>query len=157
MCGTEVLFETIRGFSPTVFLSQREYGYYSFTIGPSVKSEIEGCVEVGDGLAIAIYNCPEVKQTPEHALYDFSVRVSTIEEVRAVTYQIERNIIRVWSFIERRNKEIRKSIYEKEFQLMGRYNKLIFDFNVVVLKSDEPLIPQDIQGFITYYKASNGK
>ncbi len=156
MDKTQASGKIIRSYSPTIFLSH--HGSFSSSPDLLANKKPSSCIEVGTGLSMSIYiyNLSEIIQTPEHSLYDFSVGVSKIEEVKAVTYQTEHNIIRVWTFIEKRDKNIRKSVYEKELELMEKYNNLIFDFNVVVLNYGEPLIPQDLQGSITYYKGSNG-
>ncbi len=54
-------------------------------------------------------------------VYHFSHSISVIPEVKAVTFQMESGIIRVWTFILKRDKKIRKSIYMKELDLMDEY------------------------------------
>jgi hypothetical protein len=106
------------------------------------------------GYSFASYTIlPELKQNPQHAVYDFCVSISTIHEVKAVTYQTENSNVLVWSFISKRDKQVRRLIYEKEMKLMGNYPDMVFDFNVVTIsRYSETFIPQDLQGYLVYYR-----
>jgi hypothetical protein len=88
------------------------------------------------------------------ALYSLAQNLRTIEPVRALTYATEGDVHLVWSFIRRRDKEIRRRIYTEEHRLMATFPDLTFDFNVVALDSvgSRPLLPDDVQGQLVYYR-----
>lgn len=95
---------------------------------------------------------PEPGSNVQYAVYDFCVNVSAIPQVKAVTYQIENNIVIIWTFISKRDKEVRRLIYEKEMKLMSSYSNTVFDFNVVTISDySDTFIPQDLQGTLSYY------
>jgi len=95
---------------------------------------------------------PEPVLDPQHAVYEFCVNVSVIPEIKAVTYQTENGIVIVWTFISKRDKKVRRLIYEREMELMRSYPNIVFDFNVVRANHLETFIPQDLQGYLSYYK-----
>lgn len=139
---------------PTIFESHRGKISYSSN---ATKTEI---VVPGSGEREASamryevsWALPDRERTPKHAVYDFSVEVSKIREVKAISYQVENGIIRVWTFIPRRERSIQRLIYNKEMQLMLKYPELIFDFNVICFKSlSERFIPDDMYGGLSFFR-----
>ena len=144
---------------PIIFCSYRPDSF-SFSLSEAPGRPEEG-IQISyqtdrkpAGSSFAFYNIiPELKQNPQHAVYDFCVSISAIHEVKAVTYQTENNNVLVWSFISKRDKKVRRLIYEKEMKLMQNYPNMVFDFNVVTISSySETFIPQDLQGYLVYYR-----
>ena len=88
------------------------------------------------------------------AVYRFAKRLQRLPRVKAVTYATEGNVHLVWTFIQERNKALREEIYNEERRLMAEFPDRVFDFNVIALDrlSDRPLLPDDIQGQIVYYR-----
>jgi len=88
------------------------------------------------------------------AIYRFARRLQGVLPVKAVTYATEGDVHLVWTFISERRKELRARIYSEERGLMAEFPDLTFDFNVLTLDrlSDPPLLPDDIQGQIVYYR-----
>lgn len=160
---TKTIGESLTGFSPAIYLSCGDLGYFSL---PGAKQRLpEGEAALDEKRAIRsvgpyeyyTFTFESTEQTPRHAVYHFSRSVIAISEVKAVTFQVEDNIIRVWTFIARRDKMVRKAIYEKELCLMDSYPNMIFDFNVVSIRSlSEPFIPQNLHGFLSFYRNING-
>jgi len=101
-----------------------------------------------------------VNQTPldgsviNHALYEFAKKIAMIREVIALTYEKEKEVIRTWTFIEKRDKQVRRNIYKRELELMDAFPTFTFDFNVVSLERlrTKPLIPDDLQGYLVFYR-----
>jgi hypothetical protein len=90
------------------------------------------------------------------AVYHFAKRLQRLLPVKAVTYATEGNVHLVWTFIPERRKDLRERIYGEERRLMADFSDLTFDFNVLALDSlsDRPLLPDDIQGQIVYYRGA---
>jgi len=90
------------------------------------------------------------------ALYEFSKKTVKIKEVIAVTYEKEKEVIRLWTFIEKRDKQVRRTIYKGELELMDSFPNLVFDFDVVSIErlKTKPLIPSDLQGYLVFYRKS---
>ncbi|PYN83026.1 MAG: hypothetical protein DMD96_03895 [Candidatus Rokuibacteriota bacterium] len=90
------------------------------------------------------------------AVYRFARRLQQQLPIKAVTYATEGNVHLVWTFIPERRKELRERIYGEERRLMADFPDLTFDFNVLALDSlsDRPLLPDDIQGQIVYYRGA---
>jgi hypothetical protein len=88
------------------------------------------------------------------ALYEFTKKIAMIKEVIALTYEKEREVVRIWTFIEKRDKQVRRNIYNRELELMDAFPTFTFDFNVVSLErlSKKPLIPDDLQGYLVFYR-----
>lgn len=101
-----------------------------------------------------------VNQTPldgsviNHALYEFAKKIAMIKEVIALTYEREKEVVRIWTFIEKRDKQVRRNIYNRELELMDAFPTFTFDFNVVSLERlrTKPLIPDDLQGYLVFYR-----
>jgi len=153
---TNASFKPIRVSNPIIFLSQKTH---SFTACYQEKKQTKSdeCRALGSISLMSVNTYPTSTSLPQCALYDFSIWISPIHPVRAITYQIEKTIIRVWTFISQRRRAVRQMIYEKELLLMDKYPDLLFDFNVVQLNSNtETFIPQDLQGNLIYYNNMNG-
>ena len=88
------------------------------------------------------------------AVYRFARRLQALLPVKAVTFATEGDVHLVWTFILERRKELRARIYDEERRLMADFPDLTFDFNVLTLDglSNRPLLPDDIQGQIVYYR-----
>lgn len=94
------------------------------------------------------------KQGIEAAVYRFSKRVGRISELVAVTYSVDRDVCLIWTFIRRRDKLVRRQIYEQELELMREFAEIRFDFNVVALDrtEEQAYLPDDIHGQIVFYR-----
>jgi hypothetical protein len=116
---------------------------FSIPTASAAKVEIE-----------AVHQPPLDESLTNKALYEFSKKILTEKEVMAVTYETEKGIIRIWTFIEKRDKKVRRSIYTQELNLMETFPNLIFDFNVVSLERSKtkPFIPIDLQGHLIFYR-----
>lgn len=156
---TGVLAKTLTYSFPVIFRSYRSESFSLSLSQTSVRQE----TEISNSYLVnrkpatgsfAFYDTfPEPAPNPQHAAYSFCVHVSAIPEVKAVTYQTENDIIIVWTFISKRDKRVRRLIYEREMELMESYPNMIFDFNVVnIANYSESFIPQDLQGYLSYYK-----
>jgi hypothetical protein len=88
------------------------------------------------------------------AVYSLAQRLRAIPQVRAVAYATEGNVHLVWTFIPQRSKQVREGIYGQERQLMAAFPELTFDFNVLSVDqmAERPLLPDDIQGQLVYYR-----
>ena len=88
------------------------------------------------------------------ALYRFAKHLRGLHDLRAIAYAHERGIQLVWTFIERRDKTVRRTIYEAERWLMDEFPDLTFDFNVVSLDHHHggPLLADDVQGSIVFHR-----
>lgn len=153
---TNTSFMPIRISNPVIFSSQQTN---SFTSCYQVKEHIktEECHAVGSMPLISVRTYPSADSLPQYALYDYSIGISHIHSVRAITYQIEKTIIHVWTFISQRSRAVRQMIYEIELLLMDKYPDLLFDFNTIHLSSNtEAFIPQDLKGNLIYYSNMNG-
>lgn len=162
---TKMIGKTLIGFSPAIYLSYGHLGYFSVPgsrpISEKSDEAVLECVEhttlYGMPSEYYTYTFVTSEQTPQHAVYAFSHSISVIPEVKAVTFQIEDEIIRLWTFISKRDKTVRKSIYMKELDLMDTYSGMVFDFNVVSVRSfSEPFIPQNLHGSLSFYRNING-
>ena len=116
-----------------------------YSIGTASVSKVE--IE-------AIHQLPLDQNQTNKALYEFSKNISLEKEVVAVTYETEMEIIRIWTFIEKRDKKVRRSIYDRELDLMEAFPRLVFDFNVVSLEGlrTKPFIPIDLKGYLVFYR-----
>lgn len=152
----------IIGSMPVVYLLHGDPGTFSLTAkGPDMsQDEIIQCIgcNLPSSLSMEWRSSPigsEIR--PEAAVYAFSEGIAEIKQVQAVTYNVESDVIRIWTFINARNKGIQRAIYQKELSLMERFPSLIFDFNVV---SDAdfagPLVPQNLRGHLSFYRTING-
>lgn len=86
---------------------------------------------------------------------EFARRVSDLADVKAVSVATEADIVRVWTFILRRDKALRERIYPIELGLMRDYSALRFDFNVVALDGlgDGEFLPSDSRGRLIFYRS----
>jgi hypothetical protein len=153
---TNTSFKPFSVSNPVIFLSQQTNSFTSFY---QVKEHIKAaeCQAFGSMPLISVRTYPVAASLPQYALYNFSIGISPICSVRAITYQIEKTIIHVWTFISQRSRVVRQMIYEKELLLMDKYPDLLFDFNTVHLSSNtEAFIPQDLKGNLIYYSNMNG-
>ncbi|MCZ6479115.1 MAG: hypothetical protein O6929_01725 [candidate division NC10 bacterium] len=116
------------------------YAWATFTEGFNYLSVIEPILVQGEGI--------------EFAVQILAKRLARIPDVLAVSYSTDRNIHLVWTFIRQRNKEVRRQVYRQELQLMREFPDITFDFNVVALDQVEerPLLPDDLQGWIVFYR-----
>lgn len=91
---------------------------------------------------------------PETAIYEFAEKVSNLGFVRAVSWNSEDESVHVWTFIDRRDKDLRRQIYTIEFELMTKFDDLKFDFNVVSLSTlgEGPFAPSDSRGQLVFYR-----
>ncbi len=155
---TGVLTKAFTYSFPVIF---RLYGFGTFSLSLS-QTSVRQEAEISTGYwvnrkpatdSFAFYDIfPEPAPSPKHAVYEFCVNVSAIPEIKAVTYQTENDIVIVWTFISKRDKKVRRLIYEREMELMRSYPNIVFDFNVVRANHLETFIPQDLQGYLSYYK-----
>jgi len=102
----------------------------------------------------AVHQPPLDKSIAKLALYEFSKRVAIQKEVVAVNFEMEKEVIRIWTFIGKRDKQVRRSIYTQELELMDAFPSLVFDFNVVSLEDlkSKPFLPADLQGYLIFYR-----
>lgn len=99
---------------------------------------------------------PATSQTEgvEAAAFYFAKRLARISDIIAVTYATEGQVHLVWVFTRRRNKAIRRQVYEEELRLMDEFSDMTFDFNTVAMDQAEsrPFLPDDYQGQIVLYR-----
>ena len=88
------------------------------------------------------------------ALYSFAKRLRGLPNLRAIVYAHEGGVQLVWTFIERRDKAVRRTVYEAERRLMDECPDLAFDFNVISLDQyhDRSLLADDVRGSIVFYR-----
>jgi len=162
---TKILGETLRNFSPAIYLSSGDLGCFSLSGSKPLSNKVDETELKWDELVVPqrvsseyyVFTFYGAEQSPEHAVYDFSRNTINISEVKAVTFQIENDVIRIWTFISKRDKAVRKAIYMKELDLMDDYPNMIFDFNVVAIRDfSEPFIPQNLHGSLCFYRNING-
>lgn len=88
------------------------------------------------------------------AAYAFAQTVAAIKDVVAVMHAIDDEVHLIWTFICRRDKEVRRRVYACELWLMEQYPGLLCDFNVIARDQvpDEPLLAVDPRGEIVFYR-----
>lgn len=158
---TKALGQILRSSNPAIYQSYGDLGCFSLRDPKPLSEEKSSaeCVRPNIAPSSSFHFCafPAPELTPRHALYDFSVEVSKVQEVKAVASHIENDIIRVWTFISKRDKAVRKSIYKKELYLMDKYPEMVFDFNVVSIRNfSGPFVPQNLHGSLSFYRNVNG-
>ena len=91
----------------------------------------------------------------ESALTEFSNGMRDLPQVVGVSHAKDRGLNLVWTFIRRRDKDVRRQVYAQERSLMARYPRLVFDFNVVALDQGVTgaLVPDDLQGRLILYRS----
>ncbi len=89
----------------------------------------------GSSLALALCGTSTRPPITEEAIYSFVRDVRKVGAVKAVSYAVLNDTVQIWTFIPERDKLARSAIYDVEFELMGRYPSLKFDFNVISLDS----------------------
>jgi hypothetical protein len=101
-----------------------------------------------------IESFPRTTDRVGSAAYMFAKKVSALREVEAVTHVVDRNVNIIWTFIGRRDKAVRRLIYQQEMAIMQDFPDLIFDFNVVSLDqiAKASLLPEDVQGHIVLFQ-----
>ena len=132
--ATGTACKILRDYNPVIYLSSGDPGFFSLQASKPSPGKDERAFECmgcnsASSVYYEVYSFPEPKFTPEYALYSFATNVLDIFEIKAITYQLESNIIRVWTFIAKRDKTVRRRIYLKELALMDSYPDMIFDFN----------------------------
>lgn len=83
----------------------------------------------------------------------FAKAVARIPEVLGVSYSLNGRVHIVWTFIGQRNKDVRRRVYGEELRLMEDFPELTFDFNVVALAGEGRLLPDDLQGWVVFYRS----
>ncbi|GLI52392.1 hypothetical protein [Thermodesulfovibrio yellowstonii] len=73
-----------------------------------------------------------------NAIIEFISKVARFPEVIKVAYKPKGNIITIWTFIKKPEKNLLFSIYEIEHQIMEKFPELIFDFTVIFKNSESP-------------------
>lgn len=166
---TKILGETLHHSSPTIYMSSGDcgdLGCFSLSGSKPLSNELDKTAfEYVELIApqrmyseYYVLTFHGTEQSPQHAVCCFSHNIINISEVKAVTFQIENDVIRVWTFISKRDKAVRKAIYMKELDLMDDYPNMVFDFNVVSIRSfSEPFIPQNLHGSLSFYRNINGE
>jgi hypothetical protein len=98
-----------------------------------------------------------LRDNTDEALLDFSAALRDIPEVVAITHSRDHSVNLVWTFIRRRDLNVRRRVYAYERSLMERYPSLSFDFNVVSLDQsiDGALVPDDLQGRLIMYRSTD--
>jgi len=89
-------------------------------------------------------------------LKDFARAVAAIPGVVAVSHAIEGTVKRVWTFIVRRDKAVRRRVYLAELGLMDAFPDLQFDFNVISLEEapSRGLVSGGLYGRIVFYRGA---
>ena len=134
---------------------------------PAVEASVAGAQEAhwprssqiaatvtGGGLAWSVLRERAPGSGVEIALSRFAARVAPILDVVAVSHAAEGGVQRLWTFIPRRDKALRRCVYLEEIRLMEEFPDILFDFNVVALE-DLPhgaLVPDDLQGRIVLFR-----
>lgn len=109
---------------------------------------------LGGGARAILLEVEPVTKREDLALKDFAERLAAIPEVVAISHATEGTIQRVWTFVVRRDKALRRRVYLDEVGLMEAFPDLQFDFAVVSLE-DAParaLVPDVLQGHIVCYR-----
>jgi hypothetical protein len=93
------------------------------------------------------------------ALRDF-IRFSfgSIPDVLAVFVSVHDRLCHVWTMVEKSSPETRKQVYEKEKVLIGQFNQVDFDFNVMASASQESQkLSPDPAATLTFMRVSSDK
>jgi hypothetical protein len=62
-----------------------------------------------------------------------------VPEVQAVfTKQVDGDVLHVWAVVPVRDRDVYRSIYAKEKELIGEFGDIDFDFNVVPSRGRDP-------------------
>lgn len=78
----------------------------------------------------------ELADKVTNATIEFISKVSKISGVTKVAYKPKGNIITIWTFINKPDKDLQFSVYEIEQQIIEKYPELVFDFTII-FKGDE--------------------
>jgi hypothetical protein len=88
----------------------------------------------------AMFSCLGVSHSPvervspvENAVYAFARKVAGLDFVKAVSWSREDESVHVWTYINQRDREMRRMVYASEFEVMAEFPDVNFDFNVLSL------------------------
>ncbi|MEM3335881.1 MAG: hypothetical protein QXY47_07610 [Thermoplasmata archaeon] len=73
----------------------------------------------------------ELADKVTNATIEFISKVSKISGVTKVAYKPKGNIITIWTFINKPDKDLQFSVYEIEQQIIEKYPELVFDFTII--------------------------
>lgn len=80
----------------------------------------------------------EIADRVSNATIEFISKVSKIPGVTKIAYKPKGNVVTIWTFINKPDKEIQFSVYEIEQQIMEKYPELIFDFTIIFKGKESP-------------------
>ncbi len=86
---------------------------------------------------IAIFNFFLVKQpsiwdSKEYSLENFiSSKISEIKEVEYIYFIKKDTFYEIWTIINKLDREVRKQIYDIEFNILQKFKDLYFDFHII--------------------------
>ncbi len=86
---------------------------------------------------LAIFNFFLVKQrtvydTKEYSLENFiSLKISEIKEVEYIYFTKQDTFYEIWTIINKLDRELRKKIYDIEFNILQTFKNLYFDFHII--------------------------
>ena len=83
-------------------------------------------------------------------LIEFIAKISKIEKVREIAYNIEGNTLNIWIYADLSMDEdsIIKKIIDIEYDFLRKYKELLIDLNIIPLKdlnSKNIVVPKDFQ------------
>jgi len=74
-------------------------------------------------------------ESNEDTLNETKLRIanelSDLEQIEQIYFEKHDNIIRIWTIINNPSRDLRRSIYEKESNIMRQFNRSLFDFNII--------------------------
>jgi hypothetical protein len=96
----------------------------------------------GDEAEALIFSSSTAKRTGETVMenqaagldvrYEVAFQIGeSVSEVQALFTQLEGRILRVWTIVSERNDAVYRKIYAKEKELIGSFEGMEFEFNVI--------------------------
>jgi len=81
----------------------------------------------------------ETSNTIDNRLEKFIYnKISEINEVEYILISKRENYIEIWTIINKLDREVRKKIYDKEFDILEKIKGIYFDFHVICSNDREP-------------------
>lgn len=91
-----------------------------------------------------------IQEKLANALIELVIRISQVEKVKKIAYDIEENKIIVWVYtdISLNENNITKKIIDIKYDILTKHKKLLIDLNIIPLKdlnNKNIPIPKDFQ------------
>lgn len=126
--------QTLSKQSPVVFLtsSPSNIGSSSPALGGIVAYVPQWRPETLDKVVIPLETIEYCLNTTEHTVGSFiGQALSQIPEVEYVLLMKEESFLNIWTVIDKLDRTVRDQIYRIEFDIMGKFPELLFDFHVI--------------------------